>query len=177
MNEPLSARVLGPQLSNATVSEDETAARRTDQSDPGKRSDYDKFGDLAQTFLALHYSIFVLYGVRQIQYLVAFLSVGFLLLVFSMSSYSFQSPQFIGRLLLALFAVVTWVMWTCLSGMERDAVISHIGGTEPGKLNSDFYFKLLSYGALPALGILASEFPSISNFLFSWIEPALEKLR
>jgi len=170
MHKPLSARMLGPQLASAAASGDK-AAELPD------RGHGDKLGDLAQTFLALHYSAFILYGIRQIQYLVGFLSVGFVLLVISTSSYSFQAPEFIGRLLLALFAVTMWVVWTCLSGMERDPIISRIGGTDPGKLNSDFYFKLLSYGGLPLLGLLASEFPAVSNFLFFWVQPALEKFR
>jgi len=169
--EPLFAGMLESQTPTSAVSEKVTAVL------PANKSDDDKFGELVQTFLALHYSSFILYGIRQIQNLVMFLSIGFVLLVFSMSSYSFQAPQFIGRLLLALFAVIAAVIWTCMSGMERDPIISRIGGTEPGKLNTEFYFKLIGYGGLPLLGLLASQFPSISNFLLSSIEPALEALK
>jgi hypothetical protein len=171
LTEPLFAQMLESQTPPPAASEKGTAAP------PANKSNDEKFGDLVRTFLALHYSSFILYGIRQIQNLVLFLSIGFLLLVFSMSSYSFQSPEFIGRLLLALFAVITTVVWMCMSGMERDPIISRIGGTEPGKLNTEFYLKLLGYGGLPLLGILASQFPSISNFLLSAIQPALEKLR
>jgi hypothetical protein len=137
----------------------------------------DKFADLAQTFLALHFSPFILYAIGQIRNLILFLSIGFVLLMFSVSSYSFQAPQVIGRLLLALFAVIAWVVWTCLSGIELDPIVSHISGSDPGKLNMDFYFRLISVGALPILGLLASQFPSIANFLLSSVEPALAALR
>jgi hypothetical protein len=137
----------------------------------------EKFGKLADTFLALHYSTFVLYAIGQIRNLALFLSIGFVLLVFSMSSYSFQAPQFIGRFLLALFALIAWVVWACLSGMERDPIVSRINGSDPGKLNADFYKKLIPVGALPVIGILASQFPAISNFLLSAVEPALESLK
>jgi hypothetical protein len=133
--------------------------------------------DLAERFVALHYSPFLLYGVRQIQNLLWFSSVGFVLLMFSMNSYSFQAPQAIGRSLLILFAVITWILGKCLIQMERDPVLSRIAGTQPGELNATFYLKLAQYGAVPILGLLASLFPSISNLLFSWFEPALEALK
>jgi hypothetical protein len=69
------------------------------------------------------------------------------------------------------------VFWRCLSGIARDPILSRISGTTPGELGAEFYLKLVSYVALPVLGLLASAFPSISNFLFSWIEPTLEAIR
>lgn len=135
-----------------------------------------KFGDLAQTFVALHFSSFLMYGVRQIRNLMWLPSLGFVLLMIALNSYSFQSPQRIGRFLMLLFAVVAIVLWRCLSGMERDPILSRMAGTTPGQLSSEFYLKLVSYVGLPVLGLLASEFPSISNFLFSWIQPTLEAL-
>ena len=133
--------------------------------------------DLAGIFVALHYSPFLLYGVRQIQNLLWFPSVGFVLLMFSMSSYSFQAPRWIGRFLMVLFAMITWTLGRCIAQMERDPILSRIAGTHPGELGADFYLKMARYGALPVLGVLASQFPSISNFLLSWVEPALEALK
>jgi hypothetical protein len=40
-----------------------------------------------------------------------------------------------------------------------------------------FYLKLARYGALPVFGLLASQFPWISNFLLSWVEPTLAALQ
>jgi hypothetical protein len=60
--------------------------------------------------------------------------------------------------------------------LERDPIISRIAGSKPGELGAAFYLKLARYGALPVLGLLASQFPSISSLLLSWIEPALEAL-
>lgn len=133
--------------------------------------------DLCETFVAFHFSSFVIYGVRQIQNLMLFLSLGFVLLTLSLNSYNIQSPQFAGRLLLVLFVVSGAVLWKCLTGIERDAILSRIAGSEAGKLNSEFYVKLAGYGALPVVGLLASEFPSISRFLMSWVAPTLEALK
>jgi hypothetical protein len=133
-----------------------------------------KPADLAETFVALHYSSFLMYAVRQIRNLMIFLSVGFVLLVISMNSYSHQAPEFIGRALIFLFVVIGAAMLTCLTGMERDYILSRIAGTTPGKLNLDSYLQVLAYGAPPIIGLLASQFPSISNFLYSWVAPTLK---
>ena len=132
---------------------------------------------LAETFVALHYSPFLLYGVRQIQNLLWFPSIGFVLLMLAMTSYNFQAPHMIGRFLMVLFAAIGWMLGTCMAQMERDPILSRIAGTKPGELSATFYFKLARFGALPVLGLLAWQFPSISNFLSSWIEPALEALQ
>jgi hypothetical protein len=133
--------------------------------------------DLAEGFVALHYSLFLLYGMRQIQNLLWFPSIGFVLLMFSLNSYSFQSPQWIGRFLLLLLVAITLTLGSCLIEIERDPILSRIAGTNPGELNAPFYLKLARYGALPVFGLLASLFPSISNVLFSWMQPALEALK
>jgi hypothetical protein len=52
-----------------------------------------------------------------------------------------------------------------------------MAGSDPGKLNGGFYLKLAAYGALPILSLLASEFPSVSNFLLSWVQPSLEAFK
>jgi len=131
---------------------------------------------LAENFLALHYSLFVLYGVRQILNLLWFPSIGFMLLMLSLNSYSFQAPHLIGRFLIVMFAAIAFILGSCIVEMERSPILSAIAGTKPGELNSAFYLKLVRYGALPIIGLLASQFPSISGFLLSWIEPALEAL-
>lgn len=141
------------------------------------RGDPRNIVDLAKTFVTLHYTPFLLYGVRQIQNLLWFPSVGFVLLMLAMTSYSFQAPHVIGRFLSVLFAAIAWMLGTSMAQMERDPILSRIAGTQPGELSATFYLKLARYGALPVLGMLAWQFPSISNFLLSWIQPALEAMQ
>lgn len=132
---------------------------------------------LAERFVALHYSSFLLYGVHQIQNLLLFLSSGFVLLMISLDCYSVQAPRFVGRLLLLLFLIIGTAVVSCLAGLERDPILSRMAGSKPGKLNLDFYLKIGAYGALPLISLLASQFPSISNFLLSWVEPTLQAFK
>ena len=63
------------------------------------------------------------------------------------------------------------------SQMHRDSILSRTTSTEPGKLDIGFYQKLISVLGVPIIGLLASQFPEISNFLFSWLEPSLQTLK
>jgi hypothetical protein len=143
----------------------------------GIRGEPGEIPDLAQTFVALHFTPFLIYCVKQIRSLIWFLSLGFVALALSMNADSPQSPQLISRFLLVLFVVIATVLWRCLAGIERDPIISRIEGTKAGELNVEFYFKIVGYVALPVLGLLASEFPSIANFLLSWVEPTLTAVK
>ena len=163
----------------STVLRPEWAARflpwkpESDVAPNGKEGVY----DLAQGLVALHFSTYITYAVHQIQNLLWPLSLGFVLLTISLKSYSFQSPQLIGRFLILTLVVIGYFIWTCMSQMERNPILSRMTGTTAGELNKDFYVKLIGYGALPVLGVLASQFPSISNFLLSWVEPSLQAFR
>ena len=61
--------------------------------------------------------------------------------------------------------------------MARDAVLSRLSGTDPGKLDWNFFLRALSYGAVPLFALLASQFPSLGRSLFSWIQPALNAIQ
>jgi hypothetical protein len=60
--------------------------------------------------------------------------------------------------------------------MARDAILSRLSGTDAGKLDISFYLRVLSYGALPVLALLASQYPSVGRSLVSWLQPALNAM-
>jgi hypothetical protein len=61
--------------------------------------------------------------------------------------------------------------------MHRDATLSHATNTSPGELGSEFWFKVIGYGAAPVLGLITQLFPEWSSFLFSWLQPGLSSLK
>jgi hypothetical protein len=61
--------------------------------------------------------------------------------------------------------------------MHRDATLSHITNTNPGELGSEFWFKIIGFGAAPLLGLITTLFPDLSGFLFSWLQPGLASLK
>jgi hypothetical protein len=60
--------------------------------------------------------------------------------------------------------------------MHRDAILSRLTGTTPGELGADFYIKIGGFVVLPLISLLVSQFPDVNNFLFSWLQPALQTL-
>ncbi len=126
---------------------------------------------------ALPYVLFIQMTCRQIENLLVFLSVGFVLTLISLNSYPFQSGHVLGWFMAGLLIAMGLAVGFVLASTERDMVLSRLNGTAPGKIGKDFYMNLLSYGALPVLTVLAAQFPSVGSFLFSWVQPLLQTLR
>jgi hypothetical protein len=58
--------------------------------------------------------------------------------------------------------------------MERDCTLSRITDSKPGEVDGfGFYTRIAAVGALPLLSVLASHFPSIGQYVFSWVQPLL----
>ena len=125
----------------------------------------------------LRYVMFIQATCRQIENLLVFLPVGFVLTLISLNSYPFQSGHVLGWFMASLLIAIGIPVGFMLAGAERDEILSRLNGTTPGKIGKDFYMNLLSYGALPVLTVLAAQFPSIGSFLFSWVQPVLQALR
>ena len=106
-----------------------------------------------------------------------FIAVAFVLFVLALHSYPFQSERLIDHITVGMFFVLGAGIITVLAQLDRDALLSRITDSAAGKLQSSFYVRLLSYGAIPALTVIASQFPSVGRFLFSAVQPALEALR
>lgn len=77
-------------------------------------------------------------------------------------------------MLFGTLAVV--VVWT-YGSINRDPILSRTTEHPPGKLDVDFYLKTASMVGIPLLGLIASQFPEIANFLFSWIEPGMSAVK
>jgi hypothetical protein len=76
-------------------------------------------------------------------------------------------------LLAVLSAAITFVY----AQVHRDPVLSLMTNTKAGELGGDFWLKLLGFGAGPVLGLLATLFPQLTDFLFSWVQPSLTSIR
>lgn len=119
---------------------------------------------------------FINYVLWQLDNLVSYLSLGFLLLAIALNSYTFRSSTIIDWILVAMFIIMTTGIVFVFAQADRDAILSRITGTEEGKLDRHFFTHLISYGALPALVLAATHFPTVGRFFFSWVKPALEAI-
>jgi hypothetical protein len=132
---------------------------------------------LAERFCALIYLNFILSVVLRLKTLVLTVAGLYVFLLLSADSYPFEPKTALrsGAIFMLLFvvAVVAYVS----AQLHRDSILSLVTQTTPGELGMEFYVKMASFVALPLLSLLVSQFPSLNNALFSWLEPAMNALK
>jgi hypothetical protein len=133
--------------------------------------------DAAAELFALQYARFIQPTCRQMENLLVGAAVTFVVILIALNSYPFHSSHVLGWFMANLLILLGVGAGFVLAGTERDPILSLMNQTTPGKIGKDFYLNLLSYGALPLLTVLAVQFPSVGQFLFSWVQPMLQALR
>ncbi len=101
----------------------------------------------------------------------------FLSIAFVLPSYPFDPRPVLTGAVIILFLIVGTAVVFVYSQMFRDATLSHLTNTKPGELGSEFWMKLVSFGVGPVFGLLATVFPSVSDFLLSWLQPSLSAMK
>ena len=137
---------------------------------------HEESSKLAQEFVALRFLAFIRYAMLQLRNLLTFITFGYVLLVFSLGSYPFQSPHVIAWTLGIALIVITVPVLLVFMAMEKDSVLSRITNTTAGKVDWGFYVRAAAFGVLPLLSVLASHFPAVGQYVFSWVQPLLHSL-
>jgi hypothetical protein len=88
--------------------------------------------------------------------------------------YPFTPRPTISLSLLVLLLAIGTVVGVVFAGLDRDSTLSHITNTEPGSLGTHFWIRLVSFIGVPALGLIVSQFPEITSFVFSWVAPTMD---
>ncbi len=131
---------------------------------------------LGEELLALRFAMYIVYALDQMKKLMWFVVLSFVLTVIALNVYPFQSPRLIDFSSLAIFALLSIGTMIILAQMDRDSILSRLTATTPNQIGKHFYFYVARFGALPLITILSTQFPSVRNFLFSWIQPAIQAL-
>lgn len=98
--------------------------------------------------------------------LIGALASGVLALV-GVTAYAFQPRHFVSLAIgLALAAAVGLTLLVFVQ-MDRNATLSRIGNTTPGKVTFDrtFFTKTFTFVGLPILGLIATQFPEVGHLL------------
>jgi hypothetical protein len=135
---------------------------------------------LGEEYMALIYVNFLITVLLRMRTLVVCAAGLFVFIVLSVNVYPFEPHPALQTLCVILLVLAGAAVGFVYAGMHRDAVLSRLtskGKGEAGELGWDFWLKFASAGAIPLFSLLASQFPSISQFLFSWLEPALQALK
>lgn len=137
----------------------------------------EKLRAIEEEVVALRYLMFLRYVFRQLRNLLGFIVAAFVLSVLSLSSYPFEAHRWIVFSSLIVLVVLGIGIATVFAQMDRDAILSRLTNTKANELNKTFYLRTLQFGALPLVTLLASLFPSVNHYVFSWAQPALQALR
>jgi hypothetical protein len=133
--------------------------------------------DLAEDFVCQIYVNYILRMLLRMKTLVIAIGGMYVFALLSFASYPFEPKSFFHTLMILLLALIVGIVGLVLAQMHRDATLSRITDTKPGELGLDFWFRLVAFVAVPLFSLLASQFPEIGNFLFSWMQPALQAFK
>jgi hypothetical protein len=162
------------ELSRITATDNPEEMKHTEApEDNAKRPLADRLQEVREEWVALIYLHYVRLVLLQIRSRFMSATILYLLLVWATTSYPYINRHTLMVGLIALLGVLTVVVVWTFSSINRDPILSRTTEHQPGKLDFDFYLKTASMVGIPLLGLIASQFPEVSNFLFSWIEPGM----
>jgi hypothetical protein len=130
-----------------------------------------------ERFLCLFYVNIILVPLRRLQTLILAMAGVFVFVLISYSSYPFESRESFHVLLISIFFVISLVVGIVYGQMYGNPLLSCITNTEPGELGMDFWVRIGTFVFVPLLSLLSVQFPEINNFLFSWLQPALQSIK
>jgi len=131
----------------------------------------------AEEFFLLPYLGFIQNILGRIRTIVLGSLFLFVASTFAVSSYPFDPLPVLGGMFLMVFFLTGGTVIWVYAQMHRDATLSYITNTRPGELGGKFWIQLVTFGAGPLLGLLTTLFPSITDFLSSWILPSAQALK
>ena len=151
---------LDPTLGHVLI--DQVAAERR----AGKRDDE----------APLRLLLFASYGRAHLHNLLTFVSVSGLLLILLSTTYPFKLLHGVDILTWVMAGLILIVALFVLIEMNRDEVLSVIGGTTPGRVSLDRSFTrtVLIHVGLPLLGLAATRFTTVGVLVGDFVKPLLQ---
>jgi hypothetical protein len=126
------------------------------------------------SYLALRLITVIRYTLLQVRNLLYFVVYGYMLAAVSVMFYPFQGGKSLGELLTLVFVVLLIGVGAIMVGIQRNRVLGRIeNGSSEGASYLQIAFHLLAVGGLPALALIASQFPAVAQFALSFLRPVL----
>nr|MDP9121450.1 hypothetical protein [Acidobacteriota bacterium] len=135
-----------------------------------------------------HQGVDDFYAVRLVAYLrLAFTQLRYSLMgamgtglpmILAAATYGFQPKRLAMLLLWSTLGVASAVTLTIFVQMDRDRTLSAIAGTPAGQVTYSWSFvsNALTYGILPVVGLVSSQFPSVGRLFSSLLDPLVRIL-
>lgn len=133
--------------------------------------------DIAEYFVNMLYMNYIITVLLRIRSLAAATAGLFVFQVLALNSYPFQPRAFLRAAMFLILILITACFALVYAQMHRDPVLSRMTDTKSGELGGDFWMRMLSLIGLPVVSLVATQFPSVGNFLFSWVGPLMKFAR
>lgn len=120
--------------------------------------------------------LFASYGRAHLHNLLTFVSISGLLLILLSTIYPFKLLHGVDILTWVIVGLILAVALFVLIEMNRDEVLSVIGGTTPGRVSLDRTFTrtVLIHVGLPLLGLAATRFTTVGLLVGDFVKPLLQ---
>jgi hypothetical protein len=142
----------------------------------GANSSDPEFRKELTEYVALRAIAYIRYVFSEIRNSLLAFTVGILFLLGGLASFHFQPIRSVYVLLWSVIGVVA--IWTVLIfiDMDRNTVISKIGGTTPGEVNpikSGLFLRIGAFVVPPVAALIVTQFPQFGQPLVSWLNPLI----
>jgi hypothetical protein len=148
-----------------------------EEKDPGKLSPEARQLNVLEEFIALRYLSFIRGVLVHLRHVMIFLALSFSLSLISLNIYSFEPHQSLIWSFTLIFMVTGGMVVGVLVQLHRDPILSRVTGTTANALDLHFYLRLVAFGGVPLLTLLATHYPSIGRYLVGFLQPSLEALK
>jgi hypothetical protein len=127
----------------------------------------------AEEYLAVQIVDYIEWVMHHLRILALFLLLSLLITTLLLSGYPFSPRQLVKLSFIVLLLATVGAILYVNTQMNRNEILSRIGKTTPGRITWDarFIVNVLTFGVLPILTLLGSEFPELRSTLFSWLDP------
>ena len=132
---------------------------------------------LGEEFVCLIYVGYLQNMLARMRTMVLSMAGVFAAIALAFAFYPYTPRPLLALSLLMLLLVVGAAVAFVYAGLDRDSTLSHITNTVPGTLGSAFWFRIVSFVGVPALGLVVAQFPEIADFVVSWVEPSMNAMK
>ncbi len=130
-----------------------------------------------EEYIALRYIALIRAVLTNVRHVMAFVSAFFVLAVIAWNSYPFQPREMVDWLITGLLIVLSAGMIWVFAQMHRNPILSRTTDTKSNELGWDFYFRIISFGAVPLLTWLAYSFPQVGGAIYRFLQPGVSVLK
>lgn len=132
---------------------------------------------LAEEFLAMRYVALIRAILAQMRYLLTFITAALVLIMLALNAYPFQPKQEIDWFVTGFFLFFSAGIVIVFAQMHRNPLLSRITDKDAHELGLDFYLRVATFGALPLITWLATQYPSIGSMIYGVLKPGLDVMK